>query len=398
MTHSKKNLSQETASVHAGKRLDSLGVVNSVEPASAYRYIDGESEPQFYPRYFNTPNQQYVIEQLCALENGEAGLIFGSGMAAIATTMMALLRNGDHVVLQNGIYGGTHSLVVKEFSELGIGFDFASGQVDDLLSKVRDNTRMIYVETPANPLLEIVDLRKLAAAAKERNLMTVVDNTFASPINQNPIDLGIDVVLHSGTKYLGGHSDLSFGAVVSGQEHIDKVTAKAKHYGGNLNAWTCYLIERSIKTLAIRAQRQNENAQKVAEFLEQHDMVDQVYYPGLPNHPGHAIASEQMHGFGGMLAFDLNDRLATKPFLQSLKLIAPAMSLGGVESTVTMPIHTSHKPMPEVERKKIGIGDRLVRMSVGIESADDLIEDLMQALKLTVSEQVPLTSTAGSRS
>jgi cystathionine beta-lyase len=371
--------SKQTTSVHAGKRAESIGVVNAVEPSSAFRYID--DGVQFYPRYFNTPNQQNVVNQIRELEDAPAGMIFGSGMAAITTTLMALLRRGDHIVLQNALYGGTHSLVVKEFADAGIEYSFAPSNVESMMAAVKPNTRLIYAETPANPLLEIIDLEQLATQASKNAIMTVVDNTFASPINQNPLQSGIDIVLHSGTKYLGGHSDLSFGAVVSLQDIIDQVYEKAVHYGGNVNALTCYLIERSIKTLAIRVQQQNRNAGILADFLSKQPGIDQVFYPGLKTHPGHAIAAAQMSGFGGMVSFSLAEGISPTTFLQSLELIEPAMSLGAVESTVTIPALTSHKPMSAAQRKELGISDQLVRMSVGIESADDLVHDLENALR-----------------
>ncbi len=388
MTQGKPGL--QTISVHAGKRAETIGVVNPVEPSSAFHYID--SGVQFYPRLFNTPNQQNVVNQICELENAPAGMIFGSGMAAITTTLLALLRRGDHIVLQKALYGGTHALVVREFAAAGIEHTFASCTAESLMAAVRPGTRIIYAESPANPRLDIIDLQELAARAAAKKILTVVDNTFASPINQNPFNLGIDVVLHSGTKYLGGHSDLSFGAVAGRQEIIDRVLEKAALFGGNVNALTCYLIERSIKTLAIRVQQQNRNAGQVADFLSRHPGVDRVWYPGLKTHPGHAIAAAQMSGFGGMVSFCLAAGTSPQTLLRSLQLIAPAMSLGGVESTVTIPARTSHKPLSARERQELGISDRLVRMSVGIESADDLVADLDNALRETSKDRPPENS------
>lgn len=370
---------KSTISVHAGQRRDGKGVVNAIEPSSAFRYID--SGDQFYPRYFNTPNQQSIIEKIAALENAETGIVFGSGMAAISTTLMTLLKPGDHIVLLENLYGGTLAFAAKEFAEIGIEYDVAPASVDALMAAVRENTRVIFIESPANPLMQIVDLTALANAASERSIVTIVDNTFASPINQNPLDFGISLVVHSGTKYLGGHSDLSFGAVVGDSGTIGQIREKGINYGGNLNALTCYLVERSLKTLAVRVQRQNENAMAVASFLQENDNARQVYYPGLPMHPEHELARSQMAGFGGMISFDLAGSGCPKMFLQQLKLIAPAMSLGGVESTVTIPVYTSHKPMPVQERERLGISDRLVRLSIGIEGAEDLVNDLGQAFQ-----------------
>ena len=371
---------KSTLSVHAGQRRDeNLGVVNPIEPSSAFQYID--SGDQFYPRYFNTPNQQFIIEKIVALENASSGLIFGSGMAAISTMMRALLKPGDHIVMLENLYGGSLAFAASEFTELGIEYDVTGASVDELMGAVRSNTKVLLVESPANPLMQIVDFASVSAAARERGIITVADNTFASPINQNPGDLGIDLVIHSGTKYLGGHSDLAFGAVVGPDDLVERIRQKGISYGGSLNALTCYLIERSIKTLDVRVQRQNENAQKVAEFLHGHPAAETVYYAGLPSHPGHEIAARQMSGFGGMLSFDVAGTACPKALLKQLKLITPAMSLGGVETTAVMPVHASHKLVPVEERERLGISDRLIRISTGIENADDIIADLEQAFR-----------------
>ena len=271
--------SKKTVSVHAGKRDGSDGVVNAIEPSSAFRYIDEEEQP--YPRYFNTPNQKIVIDQICSLENAESGLVFGSGMAAISTTLLSLLKRGDHAVFQEAIYGGTHSLIMNEFDNAGIEYTFAACDVHSMIAAFRPNTKVVYAETPSNPMMGIVDLAQLASGCKKRSVISVTDNTFATAINQNPIDLGIDLSIHSGTKYLGGHSDLSFGAVVGTQELIDTIRRKSVIFGASLNAQTCYLIERSIKTLAIRVERQSQNAMQIAEFLNGQKLIDSVYYPGL---------------------------------------------------------------------------------------------------------------------
>ncbi|XZE56614.1 trans-sulfuration enzyme family protein [Planctomycetaceae bacterium SH139] len=373
------NLGKETISVHAGKRAESAGVVNAVEPSSAFRYIDEDDQP--YPRYFNTPNQQIVIEQICKLEGAAAGLVFASGMAAISTTLLSVLKRGDHVVLQDALYGGTHLLVLKEFEQAGIAYTFARTDTRSLVAAIQPTTKAIYIETPSNPLLDIVDLKSAANEGRSRGITTIVDNTFATPINQNPIDLGVDVVLHSGTKYLGGHSDLCFGAVVGCEETVELIRQKAVLFGGSINALTCYLIERSIKTLSIRVEKQNENAMQLASYLDQHPRVERVFYPGLASHPDHEIARQQMSGFGGMLSFRLTNDISPIGFLRSLQLISPALSLGGVESTATIPAFTSHKAMPASDRSKLGLTEQLIRLSVGIETAQDLIADLELALK-----------------
>ncbi len=373
-------MNKHTLSVHAGQQREtSPGVVNPLDLSTAYEYFDAGE--QLYPRYFNTSNQRAIVEKLSQLEKAETGLIFSSGMAAISTTLMALLRRGDHAVMLSGLYGGTHSFVIQEFDDAGIDYTFADGQPDQLMAAINDRTRLIFLETPTNPLLSIVDLAAVAGAAREKGVLTLLDNTFASPINQNPIDFGIDLVLHSGTKYLGGHSDLSFGAVLGSQSLVDKVYKKAVNYGGNLNGLSCYLVERSLKTLAVRVQQQNRNARQIAESLVNHDMISQVNYPGLPQAPGHDVAARQMEGFGGMLSFVVAGTRPVTDLLRKFELISPAMSLGGVETTATLPVFTSHRKMPQAQREALGISDRLVRLSVGIEDTADLVNDLQQALQ-----------------
>ena len=374
-------MNKETAGVHAlsTHRNPAEGIITPIYPATSYEYIDQDANR--YPRYFNTPNQEAVLGKLCALEEAEAGVLFSSGMAAISTTMRALLKPGDHIVLQEGIYGGSYSFMTEEFDEIGITYTFAKGTPEDLEAAIEAHTRVIYVESPTNPLLDIVDLKKIAHLSRSRGLISVIDNTFASPVNQNPIPLGIDVVVHSGTKYLGGHSDLCTGVTLASKQLITAVKHKAKQFGGSLNAIDCYLLERSLKTLFVRVRQQTKNAAQLAQFLEQQPAVKRVYYPGLTSHPAHAIASGQMHGFGGMLAFELIEDVPLKPFLQSLNVIVPAMSLGGVESTICDPASTSHATMTAEERMAMGISDTMLRLSVGIEHIDDLAGDITRALE-----------------
>jgi cystathionine beta-lyase len=371
---------KSTRSVHAGTLKDAAtkGLNTPIYTSTAYAYID--QPQQFYPRYFNVPNQQAVIEKLCALEEAESGLVFSSGMAAITTTLLAHLRAGDHIVFQAGVYGGTHHFAVHELEKFGIEYSFTEGTTRaDFERALQPNTKIIYVETPSNPLLSIVDLEIIGALARGRRIMSVIDNTFASPINQNPLAIGIDVVMHSGTKYLGGHSDICCGAVLSSAEVIAKIRRGALSFGGSLNAETCYLLERSLKTLELRVGRQNENALAVALALAEHDAVARVFYPGLESHPDHDVARRQMSGYGGVLSFELK-QAAPLMFLNNLRLIEPAMSLGGVETTVCQPAMTSHVKLTRAERLKIGITDGLLRLSVGIEDARELIADIKQAL------------------
>ena len=384
-----KSENKSTVSVHAGqKRESNLGVVNPIDPSIAFHYVD--SGPQYYPRYFNTPNQQFVVEKIAALENAEAGILFSSGMAAISTTMRALAKPGDHVVMMECLYGGSLSFAAKEFPELGIEYDLVAADVNAIMAAVKPETTVILLETPANPLMQILDLQAMADAASARGVITVADNTFASPINQNPGAFGIDLVIHSGTKYLGGHSDLQFGTVTGPGELIERIRQKGISYGGNLDAISCHLIERSMKTLDVRVDRQNQNALAAAQHLQTHPGIAQVYYAGLPTHPNHEIAHRQMRGFGGMLSFDLAKDRCVKTFMHQLQLISPAISLGGVETTVTLPVYSSHAPLPATERDRLGIGDQLVRMSTGIENIQDLLEDLNQALAAATIPEVSL--------
>ena len=377
-----------TLCVHAGTEANDprQGVNTPIYTSSAFGYLD--TEENRYPRYFNTPNQHTVVEKLAALEQGEAGLLFGSGMAAISTTLLALLQSGDHVVLQNDLYGGTYHFITAELGRLGIAYTLVdTPDGPSLEAAIQPNTRVIYVETPSNPLLKITDLRAVAQLAKAHDLLSVIDNTFASPINQNPITLGIDVVIHSGTKYLGGHSDLSFGAVITSSALRRQLHQRAINLGGNINATTSALIERSLKTLHLRVQQQNQNALALAAFLQLHPAVGRVNYPGLPTHEGHAIARQQMQGFGGMLSFELappGSQATGLPdavaLMRRLRMITPALSLGGVETLICSPAQTSHSKLTAEERRKAGVSDALLRVSVGIEHAHDLVADLEQAL------------------
>ena len=376
-----KNKGLHTKCVHYGeiKDIQFGGAVSPIFMSSSYPFL--ETDVIRYPRYFNTPNQQVISKKVAALENAEAGLPFASGIAAISTTLFAFLKQGDHVVFQNEIYGGAYNLVQEEFENFGIEYDFTKGvEVKDFEEKITSKTKVIYLETPSNPLLTITDIKSIADLAKKHNIISVIDNTFASPINQKPIDFGIDISIHSATKYLGGHSDILAGVVVGSEEHIQKIFNKGKNLGGNISDFMCYLLERSIKTLGVRVDKHNKNAQRVAEFLNTHNKVAKVYYPGLKNHPGHKIAKKQMSGFGGMLSFELIETINAVEFQKKLALIKPSLSLAGVESTILLPSLTSHALLSPEERNKQGISDGLLRFSVGIEDVEDIINDLNQAL------------------
>ncbi len=372
--------SKLTQSVHAGSVGDSLfkGVITPIYPSSAYDYEGVEAT--LYPRYFNTPNQKAIAEKLSVLENAEDGLIFSSGMAAILTSIFAMMKAGDHAVFQNDLYGGTYHAVINELPRYGMTYSFVDGADPANFEKaIRSETKVIYIETPSNPTLKITNIKAVAEIARRHGVITIIDNTFASPVNQNPIDLGIDIVAHSGTKYIGGHSDICCGAVLSSKKLISKIWESAIHFGGSLEAYTCWLVERSLKTIALRVRQQNQNALSIAQYLKTDSRIGNVYYPGLVDHPDHSIAKAQMPGgFGGMLSFEVRGN--SDKFMNSLSLICRAVSLGGVESTITSPAKTSHVKMSVTERAAIGVTDNLVRLSVGIEEVDDLIQDIKQAL------------------
>ena len=372
----------QTICVHEGQLADEQhkGAISPLYMATAYAY-DGVDVNR-YPRYFNTPNQVGLAKKIAALEGAEKGLIFGSGMAAVSTTLLSHLKAGDHVILQEDLYGGTTNLVVEEFEKFGIEYSFTQGlKKNDFEVLIQKNTEVIYLETPSNPLMKIVDLEAIALLARSKGLITMIDNTFASPINQNPISFGIDVVIHSATKYLGGHSDILAGAVVGSEKQINLVFQMAKNLGGSLSDYTVWLLERSIKTLSLRVHAQNQNAQELAKFLEEKSSVDAVYYPGLESHPDHDLAKNQMKGFSGMFSFELNTSFDLDVFQQNLKLIKPAMSLAGVESTLTIPCKTSHSLLTPEDRISQGIQDNLIRFSSGIEHVEDLKDDINQAIK-----------------
>lgn len=379
MNSNKKGLN--TICTHVGELEDKQhkGAVSPLYMSTSYAYEDVDVKR--YPRYFNTPNQEGLCKKVAALEHAESALIFGSGMAAVSTSLLAFLSAGDHVVLQQTLYGGTYNLINEEFSKYGIEYSFTTGwSAADFEAEIKENTKVIYIETPSNPLLTITDLEAIATLAKKHGLISMIDNTFASPVNQNPIDFGIDVVIHSATKYMGGHSDICAGAVASTSENMERIFHLAKNFGGSLSDYTVWLLERSIKTMGIRVKAQNENALAMAHYLSELEDVEKVYYPGLPSHKDYDIAKKQMKGFGGMLSFELNTNLDASKFQKALQLIKPSMSLAGVESTVLSPTQTSHALMSAEVRAEQGISDGLIRFSLGIEEIEDLKNDIQQAL------------------
>ena len=376
-----KELGINSICVHVGEVKDEQfkGAVSPIYVSTSYAFY--QVDIKRYPRYFNTPNQEALRRKIAALEHTEDALIFGSGMAAISTAMLAFLKKGDHVLIQHVIYGGTYNFIANEFEKYGIEYSYTeSDQIEDFEPLIRDNTKIIYIETPSNPLLGITDIKAVALLAKKRGIITMIDNTFASPINQNPAYFGIDIVVHSATKYMGGHSDISAGAVAASKEHIELIWKTGINLGGNLSDFTVWMLERSLKTLNLRVKEQTKNAQILAEYLEEHSMINRVYYPGLKSHPQHTIAATQMHGFGAMISFELSEGFDAIDFQNALLLIKPSMSLAGLESTVVSPSLTTHSLLTEEERLERGINDRLIRFSVGIEESEDLIADFEQAI------------------
>lgn len=341
----------------------------------------GKHKGYEYSRTGN-PTRHALEELIKELENGTAGFAFGSGMAAISSVIM-LFNSGDHVILTDDVYGGTFRVMSKVFNRLGIQSTFVdTSDPDALKSAITDKTRAIYIETPTNPLLKVTDIQAVADIAHEHDLLLIVDNTFATPYWQQPLDHGADIVLHSATKYIGGHSDVVAGLVVVGTPEL----AEQMHFiqnsaGGVLGPQDSWLLIRGIKTLALRMEQTEKNAQRIARFLVNHPKVEKVYYPGLPDHPGHDIAKKQASGFGGMISFDVGSGERVDQILARTRYFTLAESLGAVESLISVPAKMTHASIPKVRRDELGITDGLIRLSIGIEDADDLIDDLAKALE-----------------
>ncbi len=370
-----------TICTHVGEIEDKQfgGAVSPIYTSTSYAYIDAEISR--YPRYSNTPNQEYLCKKIAALEETETAMILGSGMAAISTTLLSLLSSGDHILFQNDIYGGTRNLAEAQFDRYGIEYSFTEGlEVSDFEKEIRDNTKVIYIESPSNPILKIVDIKAVAQLAKSRNILSAIDNTFATPVIQKPSTMGIDIILHSATKYFGGHSDICAGAVATSEDLKETIWSLSKNLGGSLSDYTVWLLERSMKTLVLRVKAQQENAVKLSKYLYDHNLTKTVYYPGLTTHKNHDLAKRQMDGFGAMMSFEFDDSIGVNTFLKSLELIKPSMSLAGVESTMLVPAETSHHLLKEEDRLKQGITNNLIRFSVGIEDTEDIIQDIEQAI------------------
>ena len=375
----------DTKLIHAGEPepLIGGGVNMPIFQSSTFEYAGQTSYHDLrYIRLSNTPNHAVLHAKLAALENADAALVAGSGMAAISAALFTVLADGGHLIAQDCMYGGTHDLLVKEFPRYGMAVDFVDGDEPATWREaIRPNTKAIYVEAMSNPLLQVSDLQAAADFAAENGLVSIIDNTFASPINFRPAEIGFDLSLHSGTKYLNGHTDIVAGAVIGRAELVESITHTLNHLGGVLDPHACFLLHRGMKTLAVRVRHQNESALKIARWLEQHRAVARVNYPGLESHSNHLRACELFDGFGGVLSFELEGGVnAARRLMDRVTIPISAPSLGGVESLITRPSTTSHSGMSAAQRARAGIDDGLVRLSVGLESSDDLIEDFETAL------------------
>jgi methionine-gamma-lyase len=348
--------------------------------AEMKRWAEGKSSAYIYTRYGN-PTLAIAEQKIAALEGAEAAIVTASGMAAISSTLLAVLKAGDELIATRQLYGGSYRLMRDTFPRFGIVVRHVETDLAGIEQLVNPRTRALYIETPTNPTLRLVDLHKALAFAKEWDLVSLIDNTFASPVLQKPIDMGFDFVLHSATKYLGGHSDLIAGVAAGRRSWIDQVRHNIINLGGSMDPEAAYLLIRGIKTLEIRVRRQCATAVAIAKYLEKHPKVARVHYPGLPSHPDHALAIRQMKAFGGMLAFDLKGGLkAARRFCDRVRIFLLAASLGGAESLVVLPIYTSHYRMSLDELRAAGVSPGTVRVSVGLEDPEDLIDDLRQAL------------------
>jgi cystathionine beta-lyase/cystathionine gamma-synthase len=388
----------ETKAVHGANDLEKKHgpLATPIFQTSTFEVTDNEEQlrvtptDQFYTRYGNPTNT--VAEQTVAeLEGVEAALTFASGMGAITTTIMALLKAGDHIVAQRDIYGGVTKFLSQWLPKMGIETTFVdTTDYAQHAQAIRPNTKLLHVESPTNPTLRVVDIKKVAAIARQHRIISMIDGTFGTPMNQRPAEHGIDLVMHSGTKYLSGHTDLICGVVAGRRELIQKIWETRTTLGNCMDPHASWMLVRGLKTLSVRVMRQNENAQRVAEFLEQHGKVRRVHYPFLKSHPQCALARAQMLGGGGMVSFEVEGTGEdARRVSESMRLFTLAPSLGGVESLVSIPVLTSHAMIHPEQREKMGVTEQLIRLSVGIENADDLIADLDHALEaISVPERV----------
>ncbi len=373
-----------TQVLHAGDGVHAAGdpVVSPLVQSVNYVQEPG-SDDLMYTRYGNTPNAARIQRRIAALEGAEDALVLSSGMGATACGLLALLRPGDHLLASQYIYGGTHRLLTEEFQQMGIDVTLVEPfEPRAWRRRLRKETRAIFIESPVNPTCRVLDMRGVSLLTKELGIALVVDSTFASPVNFRPLEHGADVVIHSATKYLNGHHDVLGGVVCGTAPYIEEVRQKEIVWGQTPDPFACWLLERGLKTLDVRVQRQNESAQEIAEWLEGRKEVRRCHYPGLASHPDHAVAVDQLDGFGGMLAFELSGGArAADRFAKRLKLARYAASLGGVDTLVSEPRFSSHARMSADERTRIGIPDGFIRLSVGLEDVNDIMADLEQALR-----------------
>ncbi|MEM3666351.1 MAG: aminotransferase class I/II-fold pyridoxal phosphate-dependent enzyme [Candidatus Bathyarchaeia archaeon] len=380
-----------TDSVHGGEFRDFKGaVVSPIYETSVFAFsstrelidvISEKTEGYIYTR-FDNPTVRAVEGTVALLEGAEDAAAFSSGMAAITTAILTLVSTGDHIVASRDLYGGTLTFFQEFLPRFGVAVSLVEATDPSAVEEaILENTRVIYAETPTNPTLKVVDLRKIASMAKKEGITSVIDSTLASPYNLRPMEFGVDIVVHSATKYLGGHNDVTAGVVCGSKGFIQKLRKTRKILGGTLDPIAAWLLLRGLKTLALRMERHNQNGMLIAEYLEKHPKVSKVYYPGLRSHPQHSIAKRQMSGFGGVVSFEIKgDFEKTVKFVESLKLCSLAASLGGTETLVTQPATSSHYFISPEHRQKLGITDQLIRLALGIENAEDIVSDLEQAL------------------
>jgi cystathionine beta-lyase/cystathionine gamma-synthase len=397
----RRNHRPETAVVRGGDDLEKKNspVSQPIYQTSTFEVIDNDEQQRvtttdrYYTRWGN-PTITAAEQAVAAIEGTESARVFASGMGAITSTILALLKAGDHIVAQRDIYGGVTKFFSEWLPKMGIETTFVdTTDYEQHARAIRKNTKLLYLESPTNPALRIVDMKKAYTLAKQHGLISMIDSTFGTPINQHPAEYGIDLVMHSGTKYLSGHADLTCGVVCGRRELMDQLWETRTTLGNCMDPHAAWLLIRGLKTLAVRVARQNENALRVAEFLEQHGKVRRVYYPFLKSHPQHAIAREQMSGGSGMVTFEVEGTGEdARRVSEAMRLFTLATSLGGVESLVSIPVLTSHAMISAEQRKKMGVTEQMVRLSVGIESADDLIADLERALEAVGAQQVVVSS------
>jgi cystathionine beta-lyase/cystathionine gamma-synthase len=380
-----RKLGLSTTAIHGGATppTPGLGVATPLVQSVNYVQETGTSEGLRYTRYGNTPNAEVIQRRLAQLEGSEAALVLSSGMGATSCAMLALLRAGDHLVSSSWIYGGTRKLFTEDLPGMGIEVTFVNPlEPRGWRKALRKNTRVVFLESPVNPTCRVLELNSLQSLAHSEGIALVVDSTFASPVNFRPLEHGVDVVIHSATKYLNGHHDILAGVVCGNEPFIEEVRRKMMVWGQAPDPFACWLLERGLKTIDVRVKRQNENAMRIAEWCSKRPEFAKVHYPGLPSHPDHEIAKTLLDGFGGMMAIELKGGGPSAiRFIQRLKVFTYAASLGGVDSLVIEPRYSSHEHMTPDERARIGIPDGFLRVSVGIENAEDLIADIEQALQ-----------------